>query len=109
MTGVLNTYRLGTIQKAIEDAEYIPLKEFMLYTQYQYMSNSTLAYAQGWSLMYFFIHAQNGRYRPYLRKYFKALVAGKKNKAALDEAFGRINWKKLTTEWSRYVTRLKEK
>ena len=106
-TGLVNRYRLQTIQRAVEDGNFIPLKDVFTYTQGQYYQNAHLCYAEGWSLMHFLIHAGGEGYRPLLRNYFKALFNGKSQDEPFQEGFGKVNWKNLTQEWKRYVKSLK--
>lgn len=106
-TGLINRWRLATIQKAIEEDNFVPLKNLLNYTKEQYYENASLCYAEGWSLMHFLLHAGGESYRPLLRNYFKALHAGKSKEDAFQEGFSKANWKTLTQEWRRYVKSLR--
>jgi len=47
-------WRRGTIQSAIVNGSYVPLKEFVNMSKAEYYAKANLCYAQGWSLIYFF-------------------------------------------------------
>jgi len=72
-------WRTGIISNAIGQKTYVPLKEFLKYTQGQYYANAGLCYAQGWSLVYFLREVERRkikRYKQYwglLDRYFAAI------------------------------------
>jgi len=48
-----NSWRRGTIQSALVQKKYIPLKQFFQLSKKEYYARADLCYAQGWSLIYF--------------------------------------------------------
>lgn len=78
--GVVPRNRLMLLQKHLRAGTYVPLAELIRRGRGNYDS---LCYSQGWSLVYFFLHARNGAYRSRFDKYFKMLKDGKD----IDESF----------------------
>jgi len=72
-------WRTGVISNAIARETYVPLEQFLKYSQGQYYANASLCYAQGWSLVYFLREVERRRIRKYkkywglLDKYFDAI------------------------------------
>ena len=72
-------WRTGIIANALSQKTYVPLREFLKFSQGQYYSNPGLCYAQGWSFVYFLREVErtkNKRYKQYwglLDKYFDAI------------------------------------
>jgi hypothetical protein len=122
-------WRQGIIKNAIATDGYVPLKDFVRYTQQQYYSRASLCYAQGWSLVYFLRHARDAKYREILPKYFEVLKRelggdpeeeegderlgggfpmgerGRAQKAldkAVDEAFEGIDFDELERDWKNF-------
>lgn len=48
-----NTWRRGTIQTALVNNAHVPMKKFLHMTKDEYYAQSSLCYAQGWSVIYF--------------------------------------------------------
>ncbi|MFQ5845295.1 MAG: hypothetical protein ACE5JG_09950, partial [Planctomycetota bacterium] len=72
-------WRTGIIANAIAQKTYVPLLDFLKYTQGEYYSNPGLCYAQGWSLVYFLREVERRRIKKYkkywgvLDRYFEAI------------------------------------
>jgi hypothetical protein len=77
-------WRTGIISNAIARKSYVPLEDFLTYTQGQYYSNPGLCYAQGWSFVYFLREAERLKIKKYkkywglLDKYFAMIKANVK-------------------------------
>jgi len=77
-------WRTGTIANALSSRTYVPLREFLKYSQAQYYANPGLCYAQGWSFVYFLREAERRKLKKYqkywglLDKYFDAIKANVK-------------------------------
>jgi len=78
-------WRTGIIANAIAQGSYVPLKNFLKYTQGEYYSNPSLCYAQGWSFIYFMREVERRKIKKYkqywgvLDKYFDAIKANVKS------------------------------
>jgi len=72
-------WRTGTIATAIGSGTFVPLKQFLKYTQAEYYANPGLCYAQGWSFVYFLREVERRKIKKYkqywglLDKYFEAI------------------------------------
>jgi hypothetical protein len=72
-------WRTGIIATAFGQKSYVPLEDFLKYTQRQYYSNAGLCYAQGWSLVYFLREVERRKIKKYqkywglLDRYFEAI------------------------------------
>ncbi len=53
-----NLWRRGTIQSAIVNGTFVPIKELVYMTKAQYYAQSTLCYAEGWSFVYFLLEGR---------------------------------------------------
>ncbi len=77
-------WRTGIISNAIARKSYVPLKDFLTYTQGQYYANPGLCYAQGWSLVYFLREVERRKIKKYkqywglLDRYFAKIKANVK-------------------------------
>jgi hypothetical protein len=77
-------WRTGTISDALSTKSYVPLDQFLTYSQGQYYANAGLCYAQGWSLVYFLREVERRKLKQYqkywglLDKYFDAIKANVK-------------------------------
>jgi len=102
-TGLIPRARLRQLQKAIRDKKYIHLRDLV---QRRHDTFDALCYAESWSLVYFFVKANNGRYAERFSNYFRALKAGVKH----DEAFKKHLTKdfgKLERAWKTFALSLK--
>jgi len=78
-------WRTGIIADALATRSYVPLDQFLKYTQGQYYANPGLCYAQGWSFIYFLREVERRKLKQYqkyfglLDKYFAAIKANVKD------------------------------
>ena len=58
-----NAWRRGVIQQALVQDKFIPMKKFLHMSKAEYYAQSSLCYAQGWSVLYFLLEGrkQGGR------------------------------------------------
>jgi len=81
-------WRTGIIANALAQKTYVPLEQFLKYTQAEYYANPGLCYAQGWSFIYFLREVERKKivkYKKYwglLDRYFDAI---KKNVKTVKE------------------------
>ena len=108
-TGRLIRPRLRDIQMALRGGwDGIPFERFMAESVERFYSISPeLKYAQAWSMIHFFMHAQEGRYKPALDLYLLALSKGKPQDEAFRGSFGRMDLSLMRREWAEYVRALK--
>ena len=66
-------WRVGTIKAALGSKTYVPLKQFVTYSQMQYYANGGPNYAQGWGLIWFLRESKNPEWKGLLETYFNTL------------------------------------
>lgn len=75
----VNPWRIGTIQRAINEHKFVPWKEIIAFEQPEYYRGDRvgLCYAQGWSMIYFLrtspVVAKHPQWSRILDKYFEEL------------------------------------
>jgi hypothetical protein len=77
-TNIINQVDLPEIQKAINQQTYVKLQDFINRALAGYDNN--ICYPEGWSLIYFLLNGQGGKYKSGLQAYMEAW---KKNKIAM--------------------------
>jgi hypothetical protein len=65
--------------------------------------SSQRLYAQAWSMVYFLIHGENGKYREPFRRYLHLLAAGKTSRQAAEEAFQVETFQPMQRKWLRFL------
>ena len=133
----VNPWRCGLIQAVIEGKfsfEPVPWKDIIEYSQGQYYTNAGPKYAQGWSMIYFLLHApvvkKHPEWEAILPTYFETLKAEyakqleelgehpapeKKagagqlaREAALKAAFADVDLEEIHGEWATFTLTLED-
>jgi len=102
-TGIIPRKRLLHLQHSLRQGKMVHLADLI---QRGRPTFDGLCYAESWSLVYFFVHANRGAYAGRFKKYFRALKTG----TGHDEAFRACLTKdinKLERLWKKYVMGLK--
>jgi hypothetical protein len=121
VTNVINQLLLYWIKDAINKQTYIKLKDFINLSLSEHFK-SDVSSSQGWSLIYFLINGQDGKYKSGLQAYMEAWEKGKiamsadgaspSNKPAhlklFEECMG-VSIDQLEQEWKEYILSLKKK
>jgi hypothetical protein len=121
VTRLLNQSRLDGAKKHITDKNYIPLKEFINLSRDEHRDRHDIAYAEGWSLVYFLIHNAAGKYDPGFHAYFDAWknkqiamvwtngweIKNKPEHLKLFEECMGVPIDQLEQEWKEYILSLK--
>lgn len=100
--------RLRPLQLALESGwEGFPF-DFVFWEPKElfYQLVPELQYAQAWSMVHFFVHGQNGKYRPLLDRYIKVLIETR-SAAEARAVFQGANLAAMQREWLSYVKALK--
>lgn len=129
VTNVINQ-RLARIKTALAkqthstdpvEQAYIKLNVFINMSLAEHSANSVICYPEGWSLVYFLLNGQNGKYKPGLQAYMESWVKGKiiigKDYAPQDkighlklfEKCMGVPIDQLEEEWKEYISQLKQK
>lgn len=76
MTGLVPPGRLKRIQEMIKAEKLVPFSRMVTMSHSEWNEQMTLEnYDQGWSMVHFLVHADNGKYQRPLTKYIAALAA----------------------------------
>jgi hypothetical protein len=102
-TGIIPRARLRMLQQALRQDRHIPLTDLMKRTRANY---NGLCYAQGWSVIYFLVHAENGAYARRFQNYFRALRRGEDPDAAFT-ATVTTDIDRLEELWKAWMLQLK--
>ncbi len=127
----VNSWRIRTIQYAIENSTSVSWEDIIRFEQSQYYANPQLCYAQGWSMIYFLNNSpaveRNERWSQILPIYFDTIKAenakglealdedkrenrmaqfavGKKaREAAVEAAFEDVDLDAIEAAWKKYI------
>ena len=78
----------------------LPSEQIMQETQAQFYGIETsLKYAQAWSMIHFFREGDGGKWRPVLRHYVARLAEGDTVKKAFQATFGKKDLRTLQKAW----------
>ena len=95
------------IKLRLKQGYYLPFEEIMTQSPAEFYSGPVgFKYSQSWSMCHFFHHAEGGKYRPMIIRYFLLLHSGKHRQEAFDEVF-RGKTGSLERAWKKYVKGLK--
>lgn len=112
-TGMTDSFALEAVQNALRQGKAVPFDELLADTPATWHTRlskdpdrARLAYAQSWSMAYFLVHANEGRYRPPLDDYLHRLSKGAPPTATFAEVFGSdiVAFERV---WRRYTLTLK--
>jgi hypothetical protein len=74
VTNVISQFWLAKIKEAFNKQTYIKLKDFINSATAEYHA---ICYPEGWSLIYFLLNGQGGKYKTGLQAYMEAWEKGK--------------------------------
>ncbi len=104
--------RYSRIKEVLDTGKPVPhlsLEQFVKQTDKQFdesKDRNNVNYAQAWSFIHFLLHGCGDGGRRMVKVYFTALREGKPRAQALEEAFGKVDWRALEAQWIAYVKRL---
>lgn len=102
VTGIIMPHQRQMVQSLIKAGKHRPLEQMMKLTNAQWGGELLFAnYLQGWSMVHFLIHGDDGRYRKSLDQFLMAMSRGKDWKTAWKAEFGTniANFEKRWSEW----------
>jgi len=112
--GLANAGRVQRVREALEAGDALALPALFALTPKgwgntlrQQPQRSELLYAQAWSLAYFLIHADDGRYRRAFGRYIELLAQQHDPEQAFATAFGVDSLIGMERAWRRFATRQK--
>ncbi len=99
--------RLGYIRAVIQDRACPTAAELMTMSHEEmYGQNIGIHYAQAWAIIFYCLQGGNSGHRNVLGNYFRALRKGLDQQEAFEQTFGKVDMKRLETNWRNYVDRL---
>ena len=108
--GLANMRRAATVKAAIENDELIDCDALLNRTGDQWSANlrtnpalGRLQYDQAWSVTYFLIHGDDGRYRQAFANYVMLLSQGRDQREAFAHAFGSTDTEPFRKAWERFA------
>lgn len=112
--GLATEHRLQAVQRANQNRTIIDFDDLLSMAHEQWQKNmmgeSTtgyLQYQQSWSMVYFLIHGDKGKYRPAFEQYLMSVNNGHASDAAFQQAFGTSDNKAFELRWKTYTRALK--
>jgi len=111
--GLANARRLRAVQQALEKDEHISFEKLMTISSRDWAKQlnrnpdqALMYYAQSWTVAYFLIHAEKGRYRKAFENYLRLVSNGRGSEAAFRKAFGTSSTDAFAKRWSEYTLAL---
>ena len=90
VTGLTPHHRARRVKAMIEAEEYLPFLDMVTMTSQQWNSKlSSRNYLQGWSMVHFLVHGEEGKYRKAFGKYINDVARGRDPETAFTRRFGR--------------------
>ena len=89
VTGLIPPYRLKRVKAMIEAKKYMPFLDMVTMSSKQWNAElSARNYLQGWSMVHFLVHADDGKYRKTFGKYITDVSRGRDAQLAFIRRFG---------------------
>jgi hypothetical protein len=111
--GMANARRTAAVQLAIKRRKAVDFDELLNMsdetwskTLMQDADRGGLLYDQAWSICYFLIHAEDGKYRPAFETYLQHISDGLPPEVAFRKAFGSTDTTDFRKKWEQYVAKL---
>ena len=111
--GFATHHRLQSVQEAIREDTAIGFDDLLDMTSERWHQNmisgsahGRIQYDQSWSIVYFLIHGDGGRYRKAFEKYLKIVSNGRHSSKAFRQAFGTKDTAAFRKRWVRYIQNL---
>ena len=112
--GLVTERRLDAVQAAIRDRSIIDFDQLLSMTPKQWQRNMAgrskrafLQYQQSWSMVYFLIHGDKGKYRSAFEQYLMLVNGGHTSDVAFRKAFGDNGSEPFRLRWKTYTLALK--
>jgi hypothetical protein len=113
VTGTLDGTRLLRIQQALNHQRAMPMEQLLTLEANHWgdalhkdLTHSGLLYAQSWSVVYFLIHGDSGRYRSSFVEYLHDLSLGRDSMQSFTARFGEDAVGAMQHHWRRQILAL---
>ena len=108
--GIAEPWRIARLKSAIESGDTFDFHELLNISSQRWRANmqtapelGSLQYTQSWSIVYFLIHGDKGKYRGAFQKYLDQLSNGRTHEMAFRTAFGSSDTRKFHRRWEQFV------
>ena len=96
--------RLRTIQSAIRRNKHVPLEKMVHFEQRQYYRNAGQNYAQGWSMVHFFMEHPHYKKKKVIQTFVKVFIDQHSIKRTVPRVFPRkTKWARLEQDWKDWI------
>ncbi len=101
VTGVIPEKRLAEVKKYITEKKMLSFVQIFSMNSAEWKNDKNHNEIQAWSMVYFLLHAENGRHKESFDKFMKAMVDKKLPLASFRECFGRDlgSFQKTYEQW----------
>jgi hypothetical protein len=97
--GDMNTHRLRSVRRALEDGKTVTFEKLMDFEQQDYYSDPGTFYAQGWSMVYFLLESSDPERRELIPKLIRDFKDTKNFRKSTDKVFRKLDLAALDREW----------
>lgn len=108
--GIASQSRLVVLRDAIRKNRHVPFAQLInmtpgawAMTLHRNKTKAGVLYDQAWSVVYFLVHGDNGRYRHQFDRYIELLSQRVNPQTAYERAFAGINVDSLAARWKHFV------
>jgi len=97
--GDMNSHRLRSVRRAIEDGKTVTFEKLMDFEQEDYYSDPGTFYAQGWSMVYFLLESSDPSRKELIPKLIRDFKDTKNFRKSTDKIFKKLDLAELDREW----------
>lgn len=104
--------RIAALQRAMLRAKLMRLERIVSLTEKQWHQRAAedrqagrIMYSQAWSMVYFLIHGEDGRYRSAFEDYLHQLADGLSSEEAFQRSFDVDSFTAMRSPWERFLKR----
>lgn len=108
--GIANKQRIDRVRHALETGKAIDFDRLLAISGEEWSATlardpakAVLLYAQSWSVVYFLVHGDNGKYRQAFERYLKLVGSGRESTRAFPEAFGSSDTAPFRRRWEQFA------
>ncbi len=108
-TGLAEHPRVVRLKAAANDEELLGFEELLTIDSATWFANmqegerGSLQYLQAWSVVYFLIHADGGKYRTAFEAYLQGLAKGHPHDKAFEDAFKTDRYTTFANRWQDFI------
>jgi len=112
--GIANGRRIETVRWALKNGKQIDFDDLLNMTDEQWKQrvvsgheSGSLLYAQSWSIVFFLIHGEKGRYKKAFEDYLRQVADGVRNDDAFRSAFRTSDTAPFRRRWVKFAMQVK--